>query len=278
MKFGVIGDPVAQSPSPKMFAAAFQALGLNATYDEFLVKSAELPFYADKVRQNELQGFNVTIPHKESIMTFLDGLTDVAIHIGAVNTVCHRDGKAIGYNTDGSGYLQSLREAFTPNLEKMSVTVLGAGGAALAIVHTLCESGVRDLHLVNRDEARAKKIMQALAQYHPSTKADIFSWVDFAGVLPKTDLLINATPLGMKGKQDWRDLAFLQRLPKTAIVSDIVANPIATGLLREAKKSGLKTLPGYGMLLHQGVEAFEIFTGKKPDVSAMQGALLEVLS
>lgn len=278
MKLGVIGDPVAQSSSPKMFMAVFAAMGMKASYEAFLVKVSELQIYVDRVRRDELHGFNVTIPHKQSIIPFLDELTPVASRIGAVNTVYHERGCALGHNTDGTGYLKSLEENFLVDLLKLRVSLLGAGGAALAIAHVLCEKGVPELNLLNRDRTRAEKLKKSLEQFYPGKNIRIFSWQDFSQALPATDLLIQTTPLGMQGKEDWSDLSFLKKLPATAIVSDIVANPLETRFLHEAKKCGLKTLAGHGMLLHQGIEAFEIFTGQKADVTVMREALLKALS
>lgn len=278
MRLGVIGNPIAQSPSPAMFGLALAAAGINATYEAWRVEADELASYVEQVRRDEIHGFNITIPHKQAVIPYLDDLTTAAKKIGAVNTVYHKNGLAIGHNTDGDGYLQSLRETHSPDLKSTRAVLLGAGGAALAIAHVLCANGLKRLQVVGRDFTRVEALVRGLSQTYDTSVVAGYPWPEMGPLMANTDLLIQTTPLGMKGKQDWLDLDFLKLLSESAIVSDIVANPMETRFLREAKKLGRAVLPGWGMLLYQGVAAFEVFTGKKPDVNIMREALVKALS
>lgn len=249
--FAVIGDPIAHSKSPNIFNAAFEALGLNAEYKAIQVKISELEKFFNKMRNGEISGVNITIPHKQTALKFCDDVSDFAKKIGAVNTITVKNKKLFGDNTDGRGYIQSL--AGIPNLKLNSshVIVLGSGGASRAICAALNEKNIISLTVVNRAIPTAEQLSHC-------------------------DLLINTTPLGMSG-QDWPDLSFLENLKKTAVVSDIVYNPKDTELLVAAKKLGHPVHYGYLMLLYQAVLAFEIFTGKSAPKEIMEQALIKTL-
>lgn len=250
----VIGDPVYQSPSPEMFAAAIKDLGLNATYEKILVKEHELKSFIEKIRSGEIDGCNVTIPHKETVIEFLDAVTPIAKKAGAVNTVFRKDDKVIGHNTDAIGFASALVYTYDIDAKKTKALIFGEGGAARAIVCGLADKGFKAFAILGRD----------------------FKWAE--DLFGDRNLVINATPLGMVGYEDWQDLGFLDKISKQAIVCDVVANPIETSFLKRARALGHPVLPGHLMLLHQGVEAFDIFFGQMPNVEVMRDALLTALT
>lgn len=245
--FAVIGDPVAHSKSPDMFNAAFKALGLNAHYKAIQVKTSELESFFKRMRDGEISGVNVTIPHKQTALKFCDDVSDFAKKVGAVNTIVVKNKKLVGDNTDGPGYIQSLVGLPGLKLKSSHVIVLGSGGASRAICAALNEKNIASLTVVNRKIPNADQLADC-------------------------DLLINTTPLGMVG-QNWPNLSFLKDLKKTAIVSDIVYNPKDTELLKAAKKLEHPIHYGYTMLLHQALLAFKIFTGKTAPQEIMEQAL-----
>lgn len=274
--FGVVGDPVAHSLSPGMHNAAFAELKLEAEYRRFPVTAEGLPDFFRRLRDGEISGVNVTVPHKQAVIPFLDELSEEARVIGAVNTVVAENGKLTGHNTDGAGYLKSLFSEFTLNMGEVYVVLIGAGGAALAVAHALAGTGVASLEIVNRDKGRAGNLVARLQVEHPNAHFPTGSFADLGRICEDADLVVNATSLGMEGK-DWPDLSFVAELPGHAIVSDVVYVPKETGLLKAASNRGLKVHYGCGMLLHQAARAFELFTGKKAPVDVMEKTLTRTL-
>lgn len=259
-----------------MHNAALKRLHLNAAYVALLVRAGELHRVLARVWRNELAGLNVTIPHKQVVMRHLDKLTPVAKQIGAVNVVERRGQRLIGHNTDGAGYLMSLKKLAGFRPRGKNVVMVGAGGAALAIAHALGTVGIQSLTIFNRDAAKARRLIVRLRQTYPAINFHAGPWPATEGLPNQPHLFINATAMGMNG-QPWPDLGFLATLPRSTLVSDIVYNPVNTELLRTARRHQLKTHPGYGMLLFQGALAFEIFTGRKAPVGVMRRALLRSL-
>lgn len=262
-----------------MHNAAFQELGIHAEYKAYQVKKEELKNFFQRLRSGEITGVNVTIPHKENVLPFVDDLTSAAKTIGAINTVYQKDAKLIGHNTDGLGYLQSLKEECAFDLDGKNIVVIGAGGAARAVVFALLASHVGSLVIVNRDESRAKKLMgelkSRLTKPLPRWEGSLEDLND--QILTNCDLLINTTSLGMQGGPKWEELDFVKNLPSHALVSDIVYRPQNTPLLETAKDLNLKIHYGYGMLLYQAVLAFECFVGGKAPTQVMREALLKAL-
>lgn len=273
---GIIGDPISHSLSPQMHTAALRRLRLPYRYLPFHVKPAELGRFIQMARECHLAGLNVTIPHKEKIIRYLDGITDEARRIGAVNTVFWKGKRLLGDNTDARGYLHSLKEDLEFSPRRKTVLILGAGGAARAIVDACLATRVRRVILANRTLARAKVLSHHARQFW-KTPIEIAPLK--AGVLkncfPDIDLLINTTSVGLSGSR-FHNLP-LHLLPKKAVVSDLVYRPRMTPLLREARQRGFRVHEGLGMLLHQGALSFQIWTGQRPPLKIMKTALLDAL-
>jgi shikimate dehydrogenase len=263
---GVLGYPVRHSLSPAMHNAAFRALGLNWVYLAFEVAPDRLAQAIAGMRGLGIRGLNLTIPHKEAVLPLLDGLTDAARHIGAVNTLFWDSERLIGDNTDTEGFLRALYESGV-NPAGQTVLVLGAGGAARAVVYALRQQGCT-VWLANRSQER----VQALA--------DAFGC---AGILPlKHDVLaecaahadgvVNCTSLGMEPHADTMPPVPVEALPAGAWVCDLVYRPLQTRLLQAAAARGLKTIDGLGMLVYQGALAFERWTGSPAPVAILAQA------
>ena len=236
LKLCVIGDPVAHSLSPMLHREMLKKAGIAGSYKAVTVKPEELTGFVARAKAGAYDGFNVTMPHKESIIPLLDELAPSARTMGAVNTVVVRQGRAIGYNTDGDGLVRSL-----PELPKKAV-VLGNGGAAKAVSRALRQNGVET----------------AICARHP--KQGELPWRESEEAVRDCELLINATCLGMTGKEQFTDFNFLNDLPKKAAVYDLVYEPQETELLRQAKKLCHPVIGGYELLKSQAKLAFSIFT------------------
>lgn len=276
---GIIGDPVHHTLSPAMHNAVFRKMKLPFVYLPFHVRPGELENFIDQARQWKMAGFNVTIPHKEKIIPFLNFLSPEAGVIGAVNTVVRHQDKLWGYNTDAPGYLASLREEAGFDPKGKRIVILGAGGAARAILYALGTSGASHISLWNRTPARASSLIE---EFRPilgnTTLKPVSPDFPFQEILPKTDLLINATSAGLEKNSSGQgiiDAIPLNILPQTAVVSDLVYRPPETRFLKMASRLHLKTVSGIEMLLHQGALAFHLWTRKKPDLRVMRKALLK---
>ncbi|MEK6690960.1 MAG: shikimate dehydrogenase [Nitrospirota bacterium] len=265
---GIFGYPIEHTLSPFMHNAAFEALGLDYCYIPFSVHPDNLRSAAAAIRILNIVGVNITIPHKEAIIPYLDGLDREAELIGAVNTVLNKDGKLIGYNTDGRGFIKSLKEEGGVNPKGESVMIIGAGGAARAIAFSLAIEGVDKIFINDIISEKAKELSCAVST---KTSTEAIHIKDLKEGIGETDVLINATPLGMK-KKDPLPIA-TDLLSQGLFVYDIVYNPPETSLLREAKKRCSKTLGGLGMLLYQGALSFKIWTGIEPPVDVMRKAI-----
>jgi shikimate dehydrogenase len=258
LRAGVIGWPVGHSLSPRIHRFWLDQLGIEGRYEAVVVSPDWLGDMVGSFRTGGWRGFNVTVPHKETIMPLLDRLDPVARAIGAVNTVVAvGDGVFEGRNTDAPGFMASLRSNSVIDTTR-PVVVLGAGGAARAILAALNDAGFTEVRLVNRDRARA----EALAQYFPTRVVD---WAERERSLEDAGLLINATSLGMIGQPALE--IDLVRLPPAAVVTDIVYRPLATDLLLRAEQRGNRVVDGLGMLLYQAVEGFAAWFGVTPTVT-----------
>lgn len=277
---GIFGDPIGHTLSPAMHNAAFNALGLNAVYIPFHVKSnlpGELKAAVESIRALGLLGVNVTIPHKEKVLKYLDEIEPHAMDLGAVNTIVNKDGKLIGYNTDGAGYLLSLRDETGFKAGRKRAVIIGAGGAARSIVYSILAAKPVSVVIANRTLRRAEALARSFARKFDSTDI-IAAPLDKDSLFEhfvKADLVVNTTSTGMMGKGEL-DLP-LGALPARAVVSDIVYRPLRTGLIKNAEKLGLKTHGGLGMLVRQGAIGFELWTGKKAPVKVMEAAALKAL-
>jgi shikimate dehydrogenase len=274
---GVIGDPIEHTMSPVMHNAAFGELGLDYVYVAFRVNSDELAGAIEGMRALNIRGLNVTIPHKVNIIPLLDSLDPLAEKLGAVNTVVNRDGVLIGYNTDAGGFLQALRDKeFTP--EGKNVVILGAGGAARAISFILADKKA-NLLILNRleemdwAEELASKISSVFGQ---EVRALELKEANLRTALDKTELLVNATSVGMSPNTDLTPVP-VRLLRPDLVIFDIVYNPIKTRLTTEANLAGCETFMGLDMLVWQGALAFEMWTGKKAPVDLMKKEAIKVL-
>ena len=271
---GLLGSPVAHSLSPAMHNLSFAALNIDAVYLAFDVTGERLKETVRVFRDLNAYGFNVTMPGKKHVMEYLDEVSRSARLIGAVNTVVNENGKLIGYNTDGTGYTSALREhGFDPKGKE--VTLVGAGGAACAAAVQMALDGVKTLHIVNR-KSRSADAAYALAQrinQATSCRTDVAFLEDaqtLADLISGSDLLTNATPIGMAPETEASFLKDPSQLRSSLVVSDMVYNPRMTKLRRQAMEAGCKTIGGTSMLLWQGAEAFRLWTGKQMPVALVR--------
>lgn len=275
--FGIIGYPVKHTFSPYIHNAAFKALKINAAYVPFEVKPRELKNAICGLIGLGVCGVNVTIPHKEAVIPLLDELSSEAKGIGAANVVLVKDGKTMGYNTDGEGFLVSLKKELKVIPKNKSIFILGSGGAAKALVYVLASEGAKSITLVDVMNEKAKELALKANKEFPRCQMRsipyLGSRIDEEAL--NADILINATPVGMK-KDDPR-IVSPDALHKDLVVCDLIYNPVETKLLKEAKKRGLKATNGIGMLLYQGALSFELFTGKKAPISVMLTSLKKVI-
>ena len=271
-RFGVIGDPIEHSLSPALFAGFFERFKLHdrCRYEAFRVRAEELLQFVAWARR-ELAGFNVTIPHKERITAHLDGLDPTARALGAVNVVANRSGELWGFNTDVAGFLAPLRaRKLDGALRGKRAVVLGAGGAARAVVFALQALGVREVVLANRTRERAARLARwAQDQAHGLTVTPVaLEGGALKDALSGAALLVNATPVGMWPRVDASPLPpkALEGLHEGLIVYDLVYNPRETRLLREARARGAVVVDGLGMLVAQALEALKIWLPELVDV------------
>lgn len=267
--FAVIGHPIAHSLSPLMHSAGYQSLGLKAEYQRYEVLPEDLGDAIKGLKGLGFSGWNVTVPYKEKILPFLDELTVEAQRAGAVNTVKVREGRLIGHNTDGTGFVRSIQEWI--DLEPgRKIIILGAGGAAKGIAMALAPLGVQ-LQILNRTAERARELVESIRSF--GGKADLEEW-GRGDWLSQADCVIQTTTLGLKNEV----YPFsLQGISSKALVIDIIFNPWETPFLLSAKEQGCKTLNGVGMLLYQGVAAWEYWLGGQAPVEAMRSALYRAL-
>lgn len=267
---GVAGWPVDHSRSPMIHRYWLKELGLSGSYQRFAVRPGEFPAFAAVIGKDGLIGANVTAPHKEAAFAACDRRTPVADALGAVNTLWREGGRLIGDNTDVAGFLANMDEGAPGWAEEGAKTavVIGAGGAARAIVYALVSRGFARIAIVNRTQARAA----ALAAHFGRSTASM-SWADLKIGLPEADLLVNASSLGMVGQPPL--VVDLDLLRERAVVADAVYVPLRTPLIETARGRGLRTVEGLGMLLHQAAPAFARWFGERPRVTPELRALVE---
>lgn len=306
---GLIGYPVGHSISPAMQQAAFDHYKLDIRYELWETEPSELGAVVERLRLPETLGANVTVPHKEAVMPSMDELDDLALEIGAVNTIVNRGSRLVGYNTDAGGFLRALRKegGFDPAGKR--AVLVGAGGVARAAGFALARAGVKSLVITDiiseRAHGLASDLERSLArtqgppprscvdakeiggvasldfQMHPIPEIKVLSPDEpqFAETILGCDLLVNCTPVGMKHSATEGESPVEAKLvPKGALVYDVVYNPLETPLLTDTKKAGGRTLSGLAMLVYQGAMAFEMWTGKEAPVDIMLNAAKKALS
>jgi shikimate dehydrogenase len=273
---GVIGDPIEHTLSPTIHNAAFNHLKLDFVFLAFRVKAADLENAIRGMRGLGIHGLNVTMPHKSTVIGYLDEVDPTVKFLGSANTVLNKDGELSGFNTDGVGALKALRENGTELSEK-KVLLLGAGGAAKAIAFSLARE-VGELVILNRAAEKAKKLAEALRRiFNKKVVGGSLSPDAIAKNLQDSDVLVNATSVGMHPNVS-QSIAPPQWLKPDLAVMDIVYNPIETRLAKDAKAAGAKVISGVEMLIYQGAASFEIWTGRSAPIEVMRRAALNKLS
>lgn len=266
MKLAVIGHPINHSKSPIIHGRWLEQAQIDGRYEAIDIAPENLESDIKALIDKGYSGFNVTLPYKENILKLCSAIDETAQKIGAVNTVVINNGQLSGYNTDAFGFIQNIKDnnsAF--EFKGKAVLVLGAGGAARAVLQGLMESGVARIILTNRTIEKA----QNLIMMHPDI-IEVIAWDDYSAILGQVDLLVNTTSLGMTGKPEL-DID-LSDLKKSALVTDIVYTPLMTPLLQQAQEKGFDIVTGVGMLLYQAQKSFEIWTGSLPRVD---GAIID---
>lgn len=268
---GLIGHPVEHSFSPPMHNAAFEKLNMDYAYVAFDVNPCDLESAINGAEALNIKGFNVTIPHKIEVMKYLDEIDEIAQLIGAVNTIDFKNLK--GYNTDGIGAVKAIEEV--TSIKNKNVLIAGAGGASRAISFYIAKYGASNLKILNRNVEKAQKLANDVSN------SGLIENVNFDSIknmdLSDVDILINTTPVGMHPNIDDVPIAQACDMHEDLVVFDAVYNPNETGLLRQAIEADAKPVHGIKMLLYQGAESFEIWTGKKAPIDVMHNALTKYL-
>ncbi|MCK5218554.1 shikimate dehydrogenase [bacterium] len=269
---GLIGWPVSHTLSPAMHNAAFAGMGINAAYLPLGVRPHHIKRLLATLQDLGALGVNITIPYKEKVISLVDECASEAVDIGAVNTIVFKNDRMIGYNTDGWGFLASLKGRFKPR--KKNAVLLGGGGAGRAVAVSLLKAGVAHLTVADPDARRLHRLM---------TDMRTLGYRNVRGVKPatpelhehlrETGLLVNATPLGLK-PDDPLPLSPVW-MPRGICVMDLVYGRKPTAFLKTAQQQGNQVIPGWYMLLNQGIESFRIWTGKKPPIEIMRRALIK---
>jgi len=270
----VLGYPVAHSASPVMQQAALAVAGINAVYLPWAVPPDRLAGAVQGLRAMEnLLGANVTVPHKEAIVPLLDSLMPEAEAVGAVNTVIPREGRLLGDNTDGAGFLAALRQELECEVRGLTVAILGAGGAARAVATALAQAGASTLILLNRTVDRATRLAELVASRHPACRVTVQLLRQERKITDIADvrLLVNTTSVGLYASDP--PLFDYASLSAPILVCDLIYNPPETPLLQAARSRGCRASNGFAMLVHQGALAFERWTGTPAPIQAMREAL-----
>lgn len=272
---GVIGHPIEHSMSPPMHNNAYKQLGMDYVYVAFHVLPENIGDLIKSCKTLNIIGLNVTIPHKTSIIKYLDEIDDTAEKIGAVNTIQFKNGVAKGYNTDGIGAIKSIQEHI--GLKDKKVLIIGAGGASKAISFTLINENIKSLVIANRTKENALNLIENITG-QSDFKEIHYSTIEDAGkIIKDVDIIINTTPIGMYPKHEVEPPIKTDNITDKHVVLDIIYNPLETTLLKQAKLNGAKTINGTSMLINQGLVSFEIFTGFGASYESFEEALLDQL-
>lgn len=270
---GIFGDPIAHSLSPVMQNAAIQAAAIDAVYVPFHVTSANLPAAIDGIRTLGLAGVNLTLPHKEAALSLVDELDATARVIGAINVIVNREGRLIGYNTDGDGLCRALQSELGVACQGKHVLLLGAGGACRAAAVAIARAGARWVGIANRTMARASELVVEL---RPVAQGTGFASLALDATLPanleqKVDLLVNTTSVGLHGESFTEPV--LDCVASAGAVYDVVYGRKETPLVQQARANGLAAADGLSMLAEQGEVAFSHWFGQEPPLGVMQHTL-----
>ena len=274
----LIGSPVGHSGSPAMYNYCFQKLGLDYAYVAFDVKEEDVKKAIEAMRLFHMRGMNVTMPDKVEAAKYMDELSPAAKLIGAVNTIVNENGTLIGYNTDGEGFVNNLRD-FGGEVKDKKIVVAGGGGAATAIIVQCALDGAREISIFNKKDgffARTLETAEKISQAVPDCTINVYDLDDVKKMteeIKKSDLFVNATVVGMKPMEDQSVVKDLSALHPNLWVADIVYNPEETKLLKDAKNAGCTCVGGKGMLIWQGASAFKLYTGEDMPVDEVKEVL-----
>lgn len=274
---GFFAKPASHSLSPLMHNLAFSHWGIDAVYLAFEVDQTNLRQAVESIRTLDMLGVNVSMPNKTAVLAYLDQLSPEAELIGAVNTIVHQEQRLIGYNTDGMGFVRSVNETGHP-IKNQKIVVLGAGGAAKAIVVQMALEGAQEITIYKRLNATFLPLKEYFAKVSEKTGCPIrlHDYADESQLaldLSQANLLINATDIGMGSKKDQLPIADVKLLHSQLAVFDLIYSPSETRLIQEAKKMGIKAYNGLGMLIHQGAIAFELWTHREMPVQNVRERL-----
>lgn len=272
---GSFAMPAAENPTVAMVEAAYRHHGLDWRYINCEVAPADLGDAVRGARAMKWAGFNCSLPHKVAVIQHLDGLGESATVIGAVNCVVRRDGRYIGENTDGKGFLQSLREVVDP--KGGSAVMFGAGGAARACAVEMALAGLARITIVNRDPVRGQGLVDLLNTRTPA-KAELVGWDTVYSLPADTSIVVNATSIGLFPDVDATLRLDLESLRPTMVVADIIPNPPRTRLVRDAEARGCRVIDGLGMLVNQGVIGIKYWTGVDVDSSVMRRTVEDIFA
>lgn len=260
IKLAVIGDPISHSLSPLVHGSALDALKVPYHYEKVQVKKGELQEFIEYAKKEEIDGFNLTMPHKTDIIEYLDGIDKDAELFGSVNTVKIKDGKLFGFNTDAEGYVRALNmKGYT--FKDAKVVILGAGGVVSTLALKAGDMGAKSITVLNRTESKAEAVSKYVTEKTGAVaRSGKMTVENISENIKDCDILVNATPLGMHGvDEDFEDLSFLDALAETALVSDLIYNPPKTKFLKRAEELNKPTLNGLGMLIFQGLLSDQIY-------------------
>ena len=275
---GIIGYPIGHSISPVFQQAALDALKIGAEYRAYEVSPGDVGGFVDSLRSESVLGINVTVPHKEAVMSHLDEIDERAVEAGAVNTIVNRSGRLAGYNTDGYGFLRALRESGGLDPAGKNALILGAGGSARGVAQALLRVGVGSLAIANRTLARAESLAELARSRGVDAEAIPLESDRLDDAARSAQLIVNCTSLGMThGPDETASPLRADRIPTTALVYDLVYNPALTPLLNEAERAGATTLGGITMLVYQGAASFEIWLERPAPVGVMMDTAMDAM-
>lgn len=273
---GIIGYPLTYTLSPLMHNRAFKVCGLNYKYLAFVVEKGHLKSAIDGIRALNIKGVNITMPHKEAVISLLDGISKEAEIIGAVNTINNEDGRLIGYNTDAEGFTSSLKEEDFNPAGKQAI-IIGTGGGAKAVAVALVQAGVKSIAVVGGSIEKSQAIKDRIIDITRNILVKPLTFEsNLADIFQIGDLIVNATPVGMAESGGLLPVP-LELIKKRHFIYDLVYIPQETVLIKEARRKGARAVNGTGMLVHQAALAFEIWTGISAPVEEMRQALIRGL-
>ena len=267
---GLIGYPLGHSISPLLHNHACKKLDLNYVYLPFEIEPDNLKRGIAGIKALKIKGVNVTIPYKKKVIPYLDKLDDMAEEIGAVNTIINNGQKLYGYNTDASGFKKMLNQDADFHIKGKKALLIGAGGASRAVGAVLCQNGIQELTLINRTRDKADKLADSWKKQYPGLKINSGGIEKdfYNSYIKDTDIVIDTTPVGMAPETDVEPVISTELFHSNLLVVDLVYNPPETTILKAAREVGAETLNGLTMLLYQASDAFELWTGQKPDIKS----------